>query len=407
MTEASEHAVDPQRIREVMGHYPTGVTVVTAVDEQGPIGLVVGTFTSVSLDPPLVAFLPTRSSGSFARLKAVGRYCINVVAYDQLDLCRRMAVPSEDKFEGVEWSPSPLGAPMLADAVAHVHCTSEQTIDAGDHFIELCRLHDLEVTRPVTPLLFFQGGYGGFSPHGMSALGDSDLIAAVKLAEVAQPQLEKLARELTCEASALVPVGDAELITAACAFGGDSTMREALGQRLPLMPPLGEAFIAYASPEAAQAWVAKAQGDEQARESLRQRLVAVRERGYSLSLVVDGEDDGELSAALAEYASGDLTPARLRAVRQVIAGATERYELGELDPAQTYGIRSISVPVRDPQGEVVLVLRVTQLPSGSTGERVLGWIGALKNAAHGVERALSGTSVPELDDYLSWVHEGY
>lgn len=403
----TEPTVDPLRIREVMGHYPTGVTVVTGIDEQGPIGLVVGTFTSVSLDPPLVAFLPTKSSGSFARLRAVGTYCINVVAYDQLDLCRRMAVPSDDKFEGVDWSPSPLGAPMLADAVAHVHCTSEQTIEAGDHYIELCRLHDLEVTRPVTPLLFFQGGYGGFSPHGMAALGDSDLIAAVKLAEVAQPQLEKLARELSCEASALVPVADAELITAACAFGGDSTMREALGQRLPLMPPLGEAFIANASEQAAETWLAKAQGDEQTLAALRARLRTVRERGYTLSLARSADDGADLSAALAEYASGELTPARLRAVREVITGATELYEVTELDADQPYDIRSVSVPVKDPQGDVVLVLRITQLPTGTPGAQVVRWIGALKSAAHAVERALSGASVPELDDYLSWVHEGY
>lgn len=399
-------AVDPQRIREVMGHYPTGVTVVTGMDDQGePVGLVVGTFTSVSLDPPLVAFLPTRGSGSFARLKSTGRYCINVLAADQLDLCRKMAVPADDKFTGVAWEMSPLGAPMLLDAVAHVHATSEQTIEAGDHYIELCRLHDLAVSRPTTPLLFFQGGYGGFSTHGMTALGDADVISAVRLAEAAQPQLEKLARELGCEADALVPVGRDELLTAASVFGGDTTMHETLGRRRPLMPPLGEAYVAYRPQDEIEQWASRAQTDDEGRAALEHRLADVRARGYAIALAdTRGED---LAAALEEYATCSLTPARLRRVREVIAAATEAYDAPELVDDATYDVAGLSVPVRDPDGDVVLVLRVAQLPAGATGAQVQAWVGALKNAAHAVERALTGAFVPELDDYLSWVNEGY
>src|SRR5687768_14929467 len=99
LTSAPE--IDPTLYRAVPGHYPTGVTVVTAFDGDEPIGMVVGTFTSVSLDPPLVAFMPTTGSGTYARLAGASAYCINVLAHDQQDLCRTMATPGDDKFAGV------------------------------------------------------------------------------------------------------------------------------------------------------------------------------------------------------------------------------------------------------------------------------------------------------------------
>ena len=96
--------LDPSAFREVMGHYPTGVAVVTGFDGDQPVGMVVGTFSSVSMDPPLVAFMPQVGSGTYARLQKSEAYCINVLAHDQLTLCRSMAVPRDDKFDDVDWS---------------------------------------------------------------------------------------------------------------------------------------------------------------------------------------------------------------------------------------------------------------------------------------------------------------
>lgn len=153
-----------------MGHYPTGVVVVTGTADDGePIGMVVGTFASVSLDPPLVSFMPSKTSSTFPRLRTASAYCINVLAFDQVALCRTMGARGPGKFDSVAWSTSPLGAPVLDGAVAHVHCVSSSSVEAGDHYIELCEVKGMEVSRPVTPLLFFQGGYGGFSPQTMSA----------------------------------------------------------------------------------------------------------------------------------------------------------------------------------------------------------------------------------------------
>lgn len=396
--------IDPALYREVLGHYPTGVTVVTAFDDDEPIGMVVGTFTSVSLDPPLVAFMPTTGSGTYARLAGASAYCINVLAHDQQDLCRTMATPGDDKFATVGWHRSSLGAPVLDDAVAQIHCTPEQEIEAGDHYIVLCRVRGLQVARPVTPLLFFQGGYGGFSPAGMAARGDADLIAALRLTDTARTEVERLAQRLRCEAAVLVGVGPDELTTAFSAYGGAAEMVEALGQRIPLIPPIGEAYVAGAAPEVVEHWLAKVR-DEQLVEQYRARLASVERRGAGISFL-GGDSPVEyerLGEALREYGAGELTPAREREFRSVLARTRCFYEDRELVADEVYDVGGIVVPVRNPEGDISMVLRATQLPPEATGLVVEEWIATVQQAAREVEGQLArAAGRGALRDYREW-----
>lgn len=155
---------DSATFRRVLGHYPTGVCVVTAVEADGaPVGMVVGSFTSVSLEPPLVAFFPAKMSSSWPRIQAVGKFCVNVLASDQQQLCRQLAAPGIDKFAGVAHRVSANGSPILDDVVAWIDCTLDAVHEAGDHYIVLGQVVALEVDRPDRPLLFFQGNYGEFA----------------------------------------------------------------------------------------------------------------------------------------------------------------------------------------------------------------------------------------------------
>lgn len=399
-------AIDPTHFRDVLGHYPTGVAVVTGTVDDRPVGMVVGTFSSVSLDPPLVAFMPQVGSGTWARLSTATALCINVLAYDQLGLCRTLASRSDDKFDQVAWTPSALGAPALDDAVAHVHCRTESVVEAGDHWIVLCAVEAMEVSRPVTPLLFFQGGYGGFSPGGMSARADADLIAAVRLADRARGQVEQLAGRLGCEAAALVAVSPDELTTAVSAYGGRASMVEPLGQRIPLIPPIGEAYVAGNGAEVAERWLAKVSpGEPELVERYRTRLATVAERGYAISMVGPGAraDYERLDEALREYASGELTPARERAVRSVLAGTRHFFEDVELEADATYDVGAIVVPVRGPEGDVAMVLRIGQLPAGVPGRLVRTWLDELRSTAAAVERDLAvGAGADRAHDYRQW-----
>jgi flavin reductase (DIM6/NTAB) family NADH-FMN oxidoreductase RutF len=156
---------DPRRFREVLGQYPTGVCVVTAARSDGPdAGFVVGSFTSVSLDPPLIGFFPDRSSTSWPKIREAGAFCVNILGEHQEDVCRRFASQAEDKFGGRPCRRTAHGAPIVDGVVAWLDCALESVTDAGDHFAVLARVREMDIASEALPLLFFQGGYGRFSP---------------------------------------------------------------------------------------------------------------------------------------------------------------------------------------------------------------------------------------------------
>ncbi len=156
----TEHEIDQRHFRDVLGHFPTGVTVVTSSGQEGPVGITIGSFTSVSLDPPLVAWLPTRDSGTWAQIREQGHFCVNVLAHDQDWLSNKMAGTGDDKFAEVEFEEGPTGAPRLKGAVAWLDCEIEAVHEAGDHDIVVGRVKHLEVAdSEAPPLIFHRGKY--------------------------------------------------------------------------------------------------------------------------------------------------------------------------------------------------------------------------------------------------------
>lgn len=156
-------AFDSATFRRVLGHYPTGVCVITAMHDDAPQAMVVGSFTSVSLDPPLVAFFPAKNSSSWPGIEQAGKFCVNVLSSTQEALCRQFSAKGIDKFAGVSHRVSPNGSPILDGVVAWIDCTLDAVHEAGDHYIVLGEVKALEVESPTKPLLFFQGLYGEFA----------------------------------------------------------------------------------------------------------------------------------------------------------------------------------------------------------------------------------------------------
>lgn len=155
---------DEANFRLVLGHFATGVTVVTGVTAQGPVGLAVNSFTSVSLSPPLVGFCVRGDSGSWPRMRASGSFCVNVLGESQEALSRSFARLDADRFFGIGWRPSRSGAPRLDGVLAWIDCDVEDEHPAGDHVIVVGRVRDLGVAGQGGPLVFYRGGYGRFSP---------------------------------------------------------------------------------------------------------------------------------------------------------------------------------------------------------------------------------------------------
>ncbi|GAC1611845.1 MAG: flavin reductase family protein [Mycobacteriales bacterium] len=145
-------------LRRVLGSFATGVVVVTAEDAGGPAGFACQSFSSVSLEPPLVLFCPAHTSSSWPRIADTGRFVANVLAADQREVCARFAAGGVDKFVGVDWSPTEWG-PAIEGVLAQVMCTVEDVHCAGDHDIVVGHVQRLVTPRDDRPLLFFRGGY--------------------------------------------------------------------------------------------------------------------------------------------------------------------------------------------------------------------------------------------------------
>ena len=150
---------DSAKFRAVLGHVPTSVVVVTGCDKQGtPFGITIGSFASVSLDPPLVGFFPGLQSRSWAAIKESGKFCVNVLGGSQEELCWRFAKEGDDKFAGLEWTQSGLGNPVLSDVIASIDCEISSETAVGDHYFVVGQVVSLDHAVNVSDaMVFFRG----------------------------------------------------------------------------------------------------------------------------------------------------------------------------------------------------------------------------------------------------------
>ena len=142
-----------------MSRFCTGVVVVSAHDGQAPVGLTCQSFSSLSIDPPLILFCPAKSSTSWPKIRSVGRFCVNVLAESQQDVSTALARTGTRKFEGIAWSPGPIGAPRIHGSIAHIECELDCVYEAGDHHIAVARVLSLECSEERYPLIYFKSSY--------------------------------------------------------------------------------------------------------------------------------------------------------------------------------------------------------------------------------------------------------
>lgn len=344
--------IDSAHFRQVLGQFPTGVVVITAMSPAGEaIGMTVGSFTSVSLDPPLVAFLPSKSSRSWQALQAAGgSFCVNVLAADQEGLCRAVATRPENKFEGFGWRPSASGNPILDDAVAYIDCATEAVHEGGDHDIVVGRVRDLDVVRPGEPLLFFRGGYGSFTPSSLAA-GGADLLDQLRLVDLARAHMEQLASELSTEVTAVALVRD-ELVLIASAGTSDCQVAPTrVGHRVPFAPPLGSIHAAWGGEPLRAHWLSGL--DASFPEGYRGVPEIVRSRG--LSVTFDHEPNERLETVAAQLHHG-VPGVDARSLREAIRNVAGSYNPDTLEFEGTRELRSMAAPVFGADGNVAFAL---------------------------------------------------
>lgn len=388
---ATATTFDPARYREVLGHYPTGVVIVTGVHPDGEaLAMIVGTFTSVSMEPPLVAFLPMRSSRTFARLSECESMCINVLTDGQEQVGRTIAGRHEDKLRDIDWEPCASGAPMLSGSLAWLDVHLERVVEAGDHHIAICAIDDMAVNNPKAPLIFFQGGYGGFAVPSLLARIDNDITGAVQQASRARGLLGSLASTHGCEATLLTVVDKCELAAIATAVGDGVSPGNGLGARVPIVPPIADVWVAEL-PEADQAeWLAKGDGDPRTQETFRERLAFARDHGFLMSFLPEGQADPywSMNAATHRYADGGITPTAEREIRESISNVAVSYRVRDIELDDVYDVGMLVATIHDPSGQPVRMLRLAQLPRRASGRLVLGWVEDLRAAVAELEAIL-------------------
>ncbi|MET8969773.1 flavin reductase family protein [Streptomyces hydrogenans] len=165
-SQAAPRRPDAHAFRGALSRFATGVVVVTGLTgaDARPVGLTVNSFTSVSLDPPLVSFCAGRTSRTWPVLRDSERICVNILGARQEATSRALARSGPDKFAGVPWSPSPSGQPVLDGSIAWLECSVEAEHPAGDHHIVVARAHLLATADGDGPLLYHRSTYGHFVP---------------------------------------------------------------------------------------------------------------------------------------------------------------------------------------------------------------------------------------------------
>ncbi|MEV0247852.1 flavin reductase family protein [Nocardia sp. NPDC050712] len=165
--------------KAVLGRFCTGVTAVTALDGDRPLGFACQSFSALSLDPLAVAIFPARTSTTWPRIREVGRFCVNILADDQQQVCRQLSRSGTDKFADLTWTPSPNGAPLLSGALAWIDCTLAQEVDGGDHTIVVGHVTALGELREAPPLLFYRSAFERLAPRPLSETPATGLRPAV------------------------------------------------------------------------------------------------------------------------------------------------------------------------------------------------------------------------------------
>lgn len=341
--------------RWAMGHYPTGVAVITARQADGaPVGMVVGTLTSVSLEPPLVGFLPARSSTSWPAIREAGRFCVNVLGADQGQVCRAFATKAPDRFSAHTVAADGSGVPRVNGAVLWIDCDIAAVLPAGDHDVVLGAVRDLDVAGAAAlPLLFLRGGYGAPLLPSVQA-EEAGLGALLRLADLVRPEAEAISSELGLECLVTAPMDDSIVVLAAAGIGGAarrSTTR--VGCTFPLAAPFGPVFVAWAAEAEQQAWLTRGHvlAGAADRSLAEGELAAVRALGYGITT------GREAAQRFGRVITGTHDPAAV--ADWLVAMHRRGPEPGLHRPVEELtDVTSMHVPVRTADGRVVLVLHL-------------------------------------------------
>ena len=165
----SSFSIEPLRFREALGHYASGITVITSHVAGELVGFTCQSFHSVSMSPPLVSFSVMSSSASYPKIRQAGRFAVNILSDEQVDISNQFARRGTDKWRGVAWQESPLGNPIIVGSLHWLDCEIVAEHAAGDHLIVIGEVKalNLQEAGATQPLLYFKGQYRNIAAPGV------------------------------------------------------------------------------------------------------------------------------------------------------------------------------------------------------------------------------------------------
>lgn len=274
--------------RTVLGEYPTGVAVITATHEEfGPVGMVVGTFSAVSENPPVVSFMPASASWSFARIAESGRFMVSILGSEHEDFCRRFASGSGERFTDADFETSDSGLRRVRNALAWFDADIADIIAAGDHSIVLGNVREYGVGGGAAglPLIFLRGGYGSFAPPQV-AFSPTELGSRLRMAEAAGPIIDALVADGDMDCALATVAHDAVVVVASENLRDGRGLSTMMGLSFPFAAPLSPALAAWSTPEREKGWIESARHllGVVDRPLLAHLVAQVRDRGYAVSM---------------------------------------------------------------------------------------------------------------------------
>lgn len=339
--------------RAVLGEYPTGVTAITSADAEGePVGMVVGTFTAVSENPPLIGFLPANDSRSFAEIERNGTFCANVLGYEHEELCRRFVSRAEDRFASTRWETSELGNPRLADAVAWFEGRIVDVARAGDHSFVVAEVTGLGVGDGSAgmPLLFLKGGYGSFTVPSLN-FDVPGFSGQLRAAEQVRHIVQELAEETATECLLTTVADDSVLVLTAANLLPSRPRNGAVGMNFPFSAPLAPVLASWSARDRVKLWEESSRHllGHVDRPLLARLTAAVRERGYAITAgEASAGFDGIAGDSVASW--GEL-PGAWNAIKANIEAILDGWTAdGLVSAGGPLALTSLHFPVFDAEG---------------------------------------------------------
>src|SRR5699024_438995 len=341
-----------------------------------------------SLDPPIVSFMPMKSSRTFERLRSCESLCINILGGEQQAEMLAIAQRRTNKLDGIDWYPSPSGDPILQNSIAWIDTTMGEIVEAGDHWIALCDVKDLQVTNAVAPLLFFQGGYGSFSGREQTSRLSHEILPAIHATHQAAESLKDLAHGIGCEVAVFAAISDDEMATVFSEIAAEATEERRFASRFPLVPPIGDSYFFDKSSDLQQHWLTKLKNaSDETTDRHRRRMEFISEHGYLLAFLHEEHSTAydQMIQPSEEYKKANLTPAEERSMRETIGSTPVDYEPHGLVDSKVYLVGNLVLPIKGTSGGRTMTLRSAQLPSRATGSKIRVWIEQAKAVIEEIE----------------------